>query len=112
VNQARSVQGFQFSVEGYTKADGEEDPRGRFRSVSSGFFASVGVPLIAGRDFTDADRRDSEKVVIISESIARRMFSDRDALNRPPDVDRSGDEVHRRQHRRPSHRRHRRRRGR
>jgi predicted permease len=74
--------GFQFSVEGYTKADGEEDPRGRFRSVSSGFFAAVGVPIIAGRDFTEADRRDSEKVVIISESIARRMFADRDALNR------------------------------
>ena len=74
--------GFQFSVEGYTKADGEEDPRGRFRSISPGFFASVGVPLIAGRDFTDADRRDSEKVVIVSESIARRMFSNRDALNR------------------------------
>jgi predicted permease len=74
--------GFQFSVEGYTKADGEEDPRGRFRSVSSGFFASLGVPLIAGRDFNDADRRDSEKVVIISESIARRMFDNREALNR------------------------------
>jgi predicted permease len=74
--------GFQFSVEGYTKADGEEDPRARFRSVSSGFFASVGVPLIAGRDFTDADRRGAEKVVIVSESIVRRMFSDRDALNR------------------------------
>jgi predicted permease len=74
--------GFQFSVEGYTKANGEEDPRARFRSVSSGFFSSVGVPLIAGRDFTDADRRDAEKVVIISESIARRMFADRDVLNR------------------------------
>jgi hypothetical protein len=74
--------GFQFSVEGYTKANGEEDPRARFRSVSSGFFSSVGVPLIAGRDFTDADRRDAEKVVIVSESIARRMFSDRDVLNR------------------------------
>jgi predicted permease len=74
--------GFQFSVEGYTKADGEEDPRARFRSISSGFFASLGVPLIAGRDFTDADRRDAEKVVIVSESIARRMFSNRDALNR------------------------------
>jgi putative ABC transport system permease protein len=74
--------GFQFSVEGYAKADGEEDPRARFRSISSGFFASVGVPLIAGRDFNDADRRDSEKVVIVSESIARRMFNDRDALNR------------------------------
>jgi putative ABC transport system permease protein len=74
--------GFQFTVEGYTKANGEEDPRGRFRSVSSGFFASVGVPLIAGRDFTDADRRDAEKVVVISESIAQRMFPNRDALNR------------------------------
>jgi putative ABC transport system permease protein len=74
--------GFNFSVEGYAKADGEEDPRARFRSISSGFFASLGVPLIAGRDFTDADRRDAEKVVIISESIARRMFNTRDALNR------------------------------
>jgi hypothetical protein len=74
--------GFQFTVEGYDKANGEEDPRGRFRSVSSGFFASVGVPLLAGRDFNDADRRDTEKVVIISESIARRMFGGRDALNR------------------------------
>jgi len=74
--------GFQFSVEGYSKADGEEDPRARFRSVSSGFFAAVGVPLLAGRDFTDADRRDAEKVVIVSESVARRMFDNRDALNR------------------------------
>ena len=74
--------GFQFSVEGYAKADGEEDPRGRFRTVSSGFFASVGVPLVAGRDFTDEDRRDSEPVVIVSESIARRMFSNREAINR------------------------------
>ena len=74
--------GFQFSVEGYSKADGEEDPRGRFRTVSSGFFASVGVPLIAGRDFNDADRKDAEAVVIVSESIARRMFDNRDALNR------------------------------
>ena len=74
--------GFQFSVEGYSKADGEEDPRGRFRTVSSGFFASVGVPLIAGRDFNDADRKDAEPVVIVSESIARRMFDNREALNR------------------------------
>jgi predicted permease len=74
--------GFQFSVEGYAKADGEEDPRGRFRTVSPGFFASVGVPIVAGRDFTDADRRDAEKVVIVSESVARRMFPNRDGLNR------------------------------
>ncbi|MGH9329382.1 MAG: ADOP family duplicated permease [Vicinamibacterales bacterium] len=72
----------QFSVEGYVKADGEEDPRARFRTVSPGFFASLGVPIIAGRDFTEADRRDAEKVVIVSQSVAQRMFPTRDALNR------------------------------
>ena len=74
--------GFQFSVEGYAKANGEEDPRARFRTISPGFFSALGVPIVAGRDFTDADRRDSEPVVIISESVARRMFGTREALNR------------------------------
>jgi putative ABC transport system permease protein len=72
----------QFTVEGYAKADGEEDPRARFRTVSPGFFASLGVPIIAGRDFSDADRRDAEKVVIVSQSVARRMFPNQDAVNR------------------------------
>jgi predicted permease len=74
--------GFQFSVQGYTKANGEEDPRARFRTVSPGFFAALGVPIVAGRDFSDADHKDAEKVVIISESVAKRMFPTQDALNR------------------------------
>jgi predicted permease len=74
--------GFQFSVEGYAKADGEEDPRARFRTVSPGFFAALGVPIIAGRDFTEADRQDSEPVVIVSQSVAQRMFPTHDAVNR------------------------------
>jgi predicted permease len=72
----------QFTVEGYRKADGEEDPRARFRTVSPGFFAALGVPMVAGRDFNESDRSDGEKVVIVSESIARRMFSGQDAVNR------------------------------
>jgi predicted permease len=74
--------GFQFSVEGYTKANGEEDSRARFRTVSPGFFAALGVPIVDGRDFSDADRADTDSVVIISESIARRMFASREVLNR------------------------------
>jgi putative ABC transport system permease protein len=74
--------GFQFSAEGYARAGGEEDPRARFRTVTPGFFAALGVPLIAGRDFTDADRRDTEKVVIVSQSLAKRMFPTQDAVNR------------------------------
>jgi hypothetical protein len=74
--------GFQFSAEGYARAGGEEDPRARFRTVTPGFFAALGVPVIAGRDFTDADRRDTEKVVIVSQSLAKRMFPTQDAVNR------------------------------
>jgi putative ABC transport system permease protein len=74
--------GFQFSAEGYKKAVGEEDPRARFRTVSPGFFASLGVPIIAGRDFNAADNHDAEKVVIISKSLAQRMFPTQDAVNR------------------------------
>jgi predicted permease len=74
--------GFQFTVEGYAKTNGEEDPRARFRTISPGFFAALGVPIIAGRDFTDADRRDAERVVIVSQSVAQRMFPNQDAVNR------------------------------
>jgi hypothetical protein len=74
--------GFQFTVEGYAKANGEDDPRARFRTVSPRFFAALGVPIIAGRDFSDADRRDAEPVVIVSQSVAQRMFPNQDAVNR------------------------------
>ena len=72
----------QFTIEGYAKADGEDDPRGRFRTVSPGFFAALGVPIIAGRDFNASDRSDSEKVVIVSQSLAQRLFPHQDAVNR------------------------------
>jgi predicted permease len=72
----------QFTVEGYAKANGEEDPRARFRTVTPGFFSALGVPIIAGRDFTDDDRRGGERVVIVSQSVAQRMFPSQDAVNR------------------------------
>jgi putative ABC transport system permease protein len=74
--------GFQFSVEGYAKANGEEDPRAQFRTISPGFFSALGVPLIGGRDFDGNDRRDGESVVIVSQSVAQRLFPNQDALNR------------------------------
>jgi hypothetical protein len=50
--------------------------------VSAGFFASLGVPIIAGRDFNESDSRTSERVVIVSQSLAQRMFPNQDAVNR------------------------------
>ncbi len=72
----------QFMAEGYQKANGEEDPRARFRTVSPGFFEALGVPILAGRDFDESDRREGEKVVIISESVASRLFPSMEAVNR------------------------------
>jgi putative ABC transport system permease protein len=74
--------GFQFSADGH--AGGEEDPRGQWRVVSPGFFAALGVPILAGRDFNDLDgqNKDKDPVVIISETLAQRMFPNQDAINR------------------------------
>ncbi len=72
--------GLQFTTDGHVRAPGEEDPRARFRVVSSGFFTALGVPLIAGRDFNDADRKDHTPVVIVSQSVAQRMFPNQDAV--------------------------------
>jgi putative ABC transport system permease protein len=71
-----------FSVEGQSPAPGEEDPHARLRNVAPGFFAALGVPLVAGRDFTEEDRRGSELVVIVSQSIAQRQFRNGEAVNR------------------------------
>ena len=73
--------GFEYSADGHAHGPGEEDPRAMFRTVSPGFFAALGVPIIAGRDFNDADRKDTEKVVIVSQSLAQRMFPNQDAVN-------------------------------
>jgi predicted permease len=74
--------GFSFSGEGHVKGEREEDPRAQLRAVSPGFFASLGVPIVEGRDFNDNDRRGGEPVVIVSQSVAQRMFPGENAVNR------------------------------
>jgi putative ABC transport system permease protein len=75
--------GLQFSADGHVHASGVEDPRAQWRSISPGFFASLGVPIIAGRDFNALDDKNNEEpVVIVSETLAQRMFPNQDAVNR------------------------------
>jgi putative ABC transport system permease protein len=77
--------GLQFSADGHVHTSGVEDPRAQWRLISPGFFASLGVPIIAGRDFNAADgpnNKNQEPVVIISETLAKRMFPNQDAVNR------------------------------
>jgi len=74
--------GFQFSGDGHVRAPGEEDPRAQFRTISPGFFAALGVPIIAGRDFNQLDGQSKDPVVIVSQTLAQRMFPNQDPLNR------------------------------
>jgi putative ABC transport system permease protein len=75
--------GFQFSADGHVKGPGEEDPRAQLRTISPGFFAALGVPIIAGRDFNQLDgEKGKEPVIIVSQTLAQRMFPGRDPINR------------------------------
>ena len=76
--------GFEFSADGHVKAPGEDDPRAQLRTISPGFFAALGVPIIEGRDFNDLDGKDkdAEPVAIVSQTLAQRMFPGQDPLNR------------------------------
>jgi putative ABC transport system permease protein len=74
--------GLQFSADGHVHTPGE-DPRAQLRVISPGFFAALGVPIVSGRDFDDSDgQKGKEPVAIVSETLAKRMFPNQDAVGR------------------------------
>jgi hypothetical protein len=73
---------FQFIAERRWRADGDDAVTAGFRPVSPHFFDTLGIPMLAGRDFTDEDRADTEPVAVISDSLARRLFPHGEVLNR------------------------------
>jgi predicted permease len=66
---------------------GEPSPVCRYRPISPDYFRTAGIPLLAGRAFTAADRAMSEPVAILSRAAAERLFPDRNALGRKVFVD-------------------------
>jgi putative ABC transport system permease protein len=73
--------GMQFAGEGHVQAAGQDDPRAEYRPISPGYFATLGVPMVEGRDFTAMDADTLEPVVIISKSVADRVFPGQDPIN-------------------------------
>jgi predicted permease len=68
-----------FSAAPYARADGNPAPvserqLGLTRSVTPGYFRTLGIPLISGRDFTQQDKFDQPLVVILSNSTAKKLF--------------------------------------
>jgi putative ABC transport system permease protein len=72
----------QFAVEGGNHETNKDDLRARFRLVSPGYFNTLGIPLLQGRDFSEADRMGGEAVAIVTKSVAQKLFPAQDAINR------------------------------
>jgi putative ABC transport system permease protein len=58
----------------------DQRPNGRVRFVSPGFFSVMGIKLLAGRTFTDADRPGAPPVAIVNATFVRRFLRDEDPL--------------------------------
>jgi putative ABC transport system permease protein len=50
--------------------------------VAPDYFRTLGIPVLAGRDFTDADHQDSAKVFVINETLARKFFGSLDVVGK------------------------------
>jgi predicted permease len=69
------------------KADGftpksDADALSWMNAVSDGFFRTMGIPLVSGRDFDARDNATSAKVAIVSEAMARKFYGRPDAVGR------------------------------
>lgn len=68
---ANSNSSTSMSIEGYTPAAGERMSI-KFNEISPGYFRTVGMPIRAGRDFTDGDVFGTPKVAIVNETFAKQ----------------------------------------
>jgi predicted permease len=61
-----------------------------FRYVTPGYFRTLGIPILAGRDFDEKERSGTETPLILSQSLAQRMFPAENPLGQRIDLDVSG----------------------
>jgi predicted permease len=78
---AGSNWGNDVSVEGF-KAGPDTDSNSRFNEVGPGYFPTLGIPLLAGRDFTRADALTAPQVAIVNEAFATKFNLGHDAVGK------------------------------
>jgi len=75
-NRTRDV-----AVQGF-KAGPDTDSNSRYNRVGPGYFSTLGIPLIAGREFTDADTVNSAKVAVVNQTFAKKFALGNDAVGK------------------------------
>jgi predicted permease len=76
---AGSDNGDQIVVEGYT-SKGDNDRGSRYDAVGPGYFSTLGIPIVLGREITEQDRAGGPMVCVINETFAKRFFAGRHPL--------------------------------
>jgi predicted permease len=69
-----AAKGVQYTPQNY--------PNGFPRIISDGYFHAMGIPLKAGRDFTERDTKGSSNVIIINETLAKNLFPGEDPIGK------------------------------
>jgi putative ABC transport system permease protein len=70
-----------FTIDGQPKPAPGHEPIAIYLPATPHFLASLGIPIVAGRDFTNADGAAAPQVTIVNRVIAQRFFTDHDPLN-------------------------------
>jgi predicted permease len=78
--------GTDVSVEGF-KSGPDVDDNARYNEISAGYFRTLGVPVLAGREFTASDVAGAPKVAIVNEEFARKFNLGRDAVGKSMSTD-------------------------
>lgn len=71
-----------FTIEGRPAVPKEERPLTEYRVVTPRYFESMGIPLLAGRDFVETDTKQSPNVIVINEAFVRQHFAEENPLGR------------------------------
>lgn len=79
-------------VEGYQAKDGE-DMQAFMNAISPGYWDTMGIPLLEGRDFDARDMKKDANVAIVNETFARHFFGNRGAIGRHLGQGRKGDPL-------------------
>ena len=70
------------AVEGIPDPPPGQWPDVIYRAIGPGYFSTMGIPMIRGRDFTDQDKADSKNVVVISEKTAQHYWPGKDPIGK------------------------------
>jgi len=81
-------------IEGTPPPSAGNEPLAENRKITPGYFGTMGVSLLRGRDFTDKDGPDQPIVCIVNESIARTFFSGADPIGKRLKMARADEEQH------------------